>query len=209
MVVLLVITGSGAAIVMVEEPTPVPISGSIHVDGVPVGMAVSLDGVPYGNVPESGVLELVQIPIGGHTIGATMSGYEQKDTQITVLDGQITRVRVELVAIRTGSLEVQSTPQNVQVYLDDLYKGITPVILNDVSSGDHMVILKLDGYQDWSSPVTITPGGEQIISGTLERKSSGGTGQPAPVATSSAGILPGVVLIGIFVSMLIIQRTRR
>ena len=189
------ITGAGA---IVASSAPEGAWGTIHVDGDPAGMAITLDGISYGAVPSSGVLVLDKIAIGGHTVGAAMEGYQEKETQADVLDGQITKIRVDLAAISAGTLEISSTPTNVQVYLDDTYKGITPVTLTGVPVGAHTIILKLTGYQDWSSPVTITPGGQQIVAGTLQRS---GTGQPAAMPTAAAGGLPGPAILGVFIVM--------
>lgn len=207
-IVLIVLTfGITGAAAIVAQSSPAGAWGTIHVDGNPAGMAIALDGISSGVVPPSGVLVLDQIPIGGHTVGAAMAGYQEKETLVEVLDGQITKIRIELTAISTGTLEINSNPVNVQVYLDDLYKGITPVTLTGVPVGDHTILLRLTGYQDWSSPVTITPGGQQIVSGTLERSAApqSGAGQPAAipaaVPTAAAGGLPGPVILGVFIVM--------
>lgn len=188
--------------------TPTGPSGTIHVDGSPVGMAISVDDIPYGTLPDSGILEIVQIPIGSHTLGAAMEGYQPKDTLISVLDGQITKVRVELREIKTGILEIQSNPTNVQVFLDDMYKGITPMTLTTVPTGNHTVLLKLNGFQDWTSPVTINPDGQQLVSGTLTRLTSASLAQqPAALATQAGG-LPGMVVLGLFVTLLVFRYKR-
>jgi len=192
---------TGAFAIGVVSP-PVGVWGTVHVDGVPVGMAITLDGVSYGVVPDSGVLVMDQIPLGGHTLGATMPGYQGKETPITVLDGQITKVRVELTAISTGTLTVDSNPTNVQVYLDDVYKGITPVTLTGVQAGSYTILLRLAGYQDWSSPVTVRPGDQEIVSGTLERTGlDSRAAQPVASSTPASASPPGIALLGVFIAM--------
>lgn len=202
---LLFCTMGVSAVTVGAEYTPTGPSGTIHVDGVPVGMEITLDGVPYGTLSDSGVLEIAQIPIGDHTLVAAMEGYQPKDTLVTVLDGQITKVRIELKEVETGTLVVQSNPTNVQVYLDDAYKGITPVTLTGLSTGSHTVQLKLPGFEDWTSLVMITTDGQQLVSGTLPRLSSASVPQqPAGLATQAGGF-PGMVILAFFIAMLVFR----
>ncbi|MFH0966113.1 MAG: PEGA domain-containing protein [Methanobacteriota archaeon] len=201
-IVILLVFAVPGTLAIVAFSTPEGAWGTVHVDGEPVGMSITLDGITSGVVPSSGVLELPQIPIGGHSIGATMEGYQGKETPLTVFDGQISKVRIDLIAIGTGTLTVDSNPTNVQMYLDDVYKGITPVTLTRIPVGGHMVLLKLAGYQDWSSPVTVTAGGQELVSGTLERTApDSGDGKPVATSAAAAGSLPGVVIFGVFISM--------
>jgi hypothetical protein len=192
------------AVAMMEEPTPFVPTGTVHVDGYPVGMKVTLDKIPYGEVPYSGVFEIAQVPIGEHVIGAEMAGFQGKETLVTVSEGQITKIRVELLTKGSGTLDIQSNPPNVQVFLNDVYKGITPVILTDVPLGNHMVLLKLAGYQDWSSPVTLSPGDTQEVFGTLRRVSDGQPPVSLPETSkgASAGIPAFIVVFGIFFAMI-------
>ena len=55
-----------------------------------------------------------------------------------------------------GSILVTSTPAGAAVWLDDEDTGeVTPITLEDVLAGDHVVTLKLDGYADASKSVTV------------------------------------------------------
>lgn len=42
----------------------------------------------------------------------------------------------------TGTLSVTSTPLNANVYLDGVYRGVTPVTITGVSYGVHQIQLK-------------------------------------------------------------------
>jgi hypothetical protein len=43
-------------------------------------------------------------------------------------------------------LEIRSYPRGANVYLDNRYMGITPLLLDDVEPGRHKLTLKLEGY---------------------------------------------------------------
>ena len=43
-------------------------------------------------------------------------------------------------------LEIRSYPRGANVYLDNRYMGITPLLLDDVEPGRHKLNLKMEGY---------------------------------------------------------------
>ncbi|HSQ93281.1 MAG TPA: PEGA domain-containing protein, partial [Methanoregula sp.] len=57
----------------------------------------------------------------------------------------------------TGSLVVSSTPPGAEVYLDNVYRGTTPVTVIDLA-GFHTVELRLRDYQSWSKSIQIDAG---------------------------------------------------
>ncbi len=58
----------------------------------------------------------------------------------------------------TGSIQVTSSPPGAEVYLDNEYRGTTPVSISPVPAGYHQVEVRLTGYTHWSGPVTVTAG---------------------------------------------------
>jgi hypothetical protein len=54
----------------------------------------------------------------------------------------------------TGSLVVSSTPPGAEVYLDNVYRGTTPVTVIDLA-GSHTLELRLRDYQSWSKSIQI------------------------------------------------------
>jgi hypothetical protein len=55
---------------------------------------------------------------------------------------------------------IDSIPSGAQVYIDGSLKGITPVTIRSITTGDHAVMLKMTGYADFPSTATIPAGGE-------------------------------------------------
>ncbi len=55
----------------------------------------------------------------------------------------------------TGSISVSSTPSGADVFLDNAYKGLTTLPMSGITNGDHVVIVRLTGYQDWTQNVTV------------------------------------------------------
>ena len=55
-----------------------------------------------------------------------------------------------------GSVSITSDPSGADVYIDNTIRGISPVMLDAVPNGRHAVLLRLDGYRDYSDTVTVT-----------------------------------------------------
>jgi len=66
-----------------------------------------------------------------------------------------------------GRIIVTSHPQRVKVYLDNIYKGLTPLNLDRVTSGQHHIKLVMAGYQDWSNYVSVSPSRTTTVSADL------------------------------------------
>jgi len=68
----------------------------------------------------------------------------------------------------TGSIQVNSTPTEAQVFLDGTDTGLTTdCTLTDVSSGSHTVKLVKEGYENYEESVSITAGQTATVSATL------------------------------------------
>ena len=66
-----------------------------------------------------------------------------------------------------GRIIVTSQPQGAKVYLDNVYRGTTPLNLDRVTAGQHQIKLVKTGYQDWSSYISISPSRTTTVSADL------------------------------------------
>jgi len=89
----------------------------------------------------------------------------------------------------TGSLSVISAPPGGNVYLDNAYRGLTPVVLDGIPNGDHVLMLKLEGYQDFSRTISVR-GDTTTVNASLSPHPAvtQTTSGPTPVATTG---IPG------------------
>ncbi|NMB78241.1 MAG: PEGA domain-containing protein [Methanomicrobiales archaeon] len=71
------------------------------------------------------------------------------------------------LAVETGTVQVTSIPAGAELYLDGEYRGTTPATISGIPAGSHTVELRLEGYERWSAPVTITPGGTAKVPAAL------------------------------------------
>jgi formylglycine-generating enzyme required for sulfatase activity len=58
----------------------------------------------------------------------------------------------------TGSISVSSSPSGAGIYLDGIYRGTTPMTIETVSAGSHIVTLNLTDYQDLSQAISAKAG---------------------------------------------------
>ena len=66
-----------------------------------------------------------------------------------------------------GRIIATSHPQGAKVYLDNVYRGTTPLNLDRVATGQHHIKLVMAGYQDWSNYVSVSPSRTTTVSADL------------------------------------------
>jgi hypothetical protein len=160
-------------------PTPTPSSGTLAVSSTPSGSDVYIDNAYKGLTPVS----IGAVPNGNHVLLVKRDGYEDYSQTVTVMGDTrtITASLVLIPALATtattpvqptatapptpttpsggyGSLAVTTSPSGAQVYVDGVLKGITPATIPGLPAGTHSLLLKMDGFQDLSTSITITAG---------------------------------------------------
>ena len=67
-----------------------------------------------------------------------------------------------------GNISVSSLPTGAAVLLDGINTGTTtPTIIESVSSGSHIVLIRFTGYQDYTRSVTVSDNATSTVSVTL------------------------------------------
>ena len=67
-----------------------------------------------------------------------------------------------------GTISVDSTPRGASIFLDGNFTGfITEYTLTGISAGQHTVVLKFPGYDDYNQTVTVYAGQTATINATL------------------------------------------
>ena len=67
----------------------------------------------------------------------------------------------------SGFLEVEATPSNARIFLDNEYMGESPTTLYNIPAGQHQVAIKKDGYGDFAINVEIVAGKKALIQADL------------------------------------------
>ena len=77
------------------------------------------------------------------------------------------RAKNEIQDMAKGTISVKSIPSGAEVSLDGVFKGYTPIPLQGVSAGGHLLELRLQGYKRWSASPTVTEGGTVAVDANL------------------------------------------
>jgi hypothetical protein len=115
-----------------------PKTGTAVLVSVPAGSEVLVDGAAVGTTPLT-----TELRVGHHVVEFRRRGATQK-LEIDVTAGQSTTGRIDWNAKRTGQLVVTSEPPGARVLIDGAARGVTPVTLDNLSVGPHVVLLRSD-----------------------------------------------------------------
>jgi len=107
----------------------------------------------------------LDIASGDHVVNATRPNYTPFEQKVTVKAGEVAMLSITLERT-SATLSVVTTPEDVEVFLDDVSKGRTakgatagvsaPLAITDVPLGVHRLRLKRECFVDAESSVTIS-----------------------------------------------------
>ena len=180
-----------------------PTYATVSISSNPPGANVYSNGVYIGQTSAGSPLVFTQVNPGTYSLLITKSGYQDYTGTQTVVAGQNYNVAVTLNPVQnptTGGLSVISAPSQAEVYLDNAYKGLTPITLDTLKPASYTVLVKLSGYQDWQTTQQVTAGQTAQISATLIPATT-----PTPTPTQT-GLLPLTVIAGVMILLLAVRR---
>ena len=131
----------------------------IDVEGDKVWLELTRDGVLIDDcVCKSGALCYLK---GDY---ASLSLY----VEVTFAGMNTNLVKFNNLYLADTSIEIYTVPEGASIYVDNEFKGLTPITLYDISKGDHEIVFKLNFHQDLSANVIITAGETIKITETLQ-----------------------------------------
>jgi len=71
-------------------------------------------------------------------------------------------------AIETGTVDLNTTPNGADLYVDDHFYGNSPATLK-LKPGKHTIRATMPGYQDWSREISSDAGASAHLTATLEK----------------------------------------
>jgi hypothetical protein len=183
-----------------------PDTGTIYVVSTPQGANAYVDGVYYGITPAlaSGLTP------GNHQVRISLSGFQEWIGTVYVPSGATVTVTQTLrvgtptptqsptQSSGTGSVAVSSNPSGAQVFMDNLYQGITPLTISSVQPGTHSFLIKQAGYADWQVSEPVQSGQTVQIAATL-----------SPLPTPTEGAMPSslvLIAVGLLAFAMLLRR---
>lgn len=150
--------------------------GGMELHSVPEGASLVINGEYRGKTP----LTLSNLPSGIYTVTFSRFGFIGFSTEVPVEEGMTAEVTATLRP-ETGTLAVNSTPPGARVLLDGTDSGFSPMMLENISAGNHTVVLELAGYNTAFLDVRVKALQANFVDLPLEPVSA------APPATRAAG----------------------
>ena len=146
--------------VSVKDRTPVKASVSLTSDTATLTVAcdlpdvsVSLNGIPRGTAP----CTIDRIPAGDVELSASAQGYKPFVQKLRLGEGESQSVTIQL-EIQPASLKVVSIPDKARVYIDNSFRGTTPLDIPAIDVGEHRVRVEQPGYDPNARNIVLKPG---------------------------------------------------
>ncbi len=184
-----VVSGGTATVNAVLVPSP----GSINAGSTPVGAAVYVDGVLKGTSP----VTVSNVVPGSRLVKFVKAGYADYSTTVSVVSGGTATVNAVLVPVgAVGSVSAVSVPSRAEVYVDGVYKGVSPVTVSNVAVGYRVVKFVRAGYDDYSTTVNVVAGGTKymrvVLTSVTAIGSVSASSSPSGASVFVDGVLKGV-----------------
>ena len=188
-------------------------SGSIDITSNIPGALVYLDGIYKGTTPSGTIYNIIAVSPGPHMVLLHLPGYTDITQPVQVSAGQIADINAVFTpssggqqgatpaSPATGSVIVTSSPSGGQVYMDNQFRGITPVTIYNAAPGTHIINMQLAGYSDWSASVDVPA--NQVVQVPATLTPASGT---APVPTRAG--LSAVIIIGALAICVVVMSVR-
>ncbi len=186
-----VVSGQVTTLSINLVPEVNPPSGDLRVSSTPEGAAVYVNNDYHGTTPIIGSLDVSNLNPGTYTISLKKAGFENYTTPVTIVAGtttQVNAVLTETQAPGVATAQIVSSPGGADVYINNLYVGITPLSFQDVKTGTYSVEIRLPGYTSYTTTGQVNAGQDISLNVALA---------PAPAPTTKSPASPLMVLLAI------------
>ena len=135
-VLMFVTTGGAFAAKRYFSPATVAVArGTLAVTTTPVGATVVIDGEQRGRAPMT-----IELAAGDHVLQVGLDGSSRTIPFKVTPGAQVSQV-IDLpkVVAATGQLQIRTEPSGARVSVDGQKKGLSPVTVEGLTPGSHMV----------------------------------------------------------------------
>jgi hypothetical protein len=191
------------------SPLSSPTTGDLDVSSTPTGASVYLDGAYQGETRSSGPLYITGLAPGSYSTVLKKSGYQDYSTTAKIVAGTTAQVTAILQPSSppptTASAEIYSQPSGADIYINNAYKGVTPLSFETVpidATKTYTIELRLAGYKTFTDSGSISPGQTVVINAAL-------TPLPSPTTKSPLSLIPIVAALAIMGLLSIVLMKKR
>ncbi|MBM4142118.1 MAG: PEGA domain-containing protein [Lentisphaerae bacterium] len=169
-------------------------SAKLQVDSDPPGAEVSLNGIRLGRTTPC-VID--RIPAGESTLALALPGYKPYSQTMKLAPGSFEKLSA-LLDPMPAKLTVVTIPEAARVYVENQFRGESPVTLEDLTPGDYRVRADKPGYDPLARTIALERGQTTVEEFRLQSNAGGMrlTTEPAGVSVFIDGEARGVTAVG-------------
>jgi len=131
---------------------------TLTVISIPTGATVFLDDKRKGITAEdTGILKLDAL-VGTCEIKVSKQYFKDKVVQVNIVKNGNNTVTIDLEPSRIG-LWIKTKPTNANLFIDGIFSGITPTIIDTVTGAKFSVKLTKEGYRDKTVDIQLQESG--------------------------------------------------
>lgn len=138
---------------VVRKETMLLDSGVLVITTEPEQAEVTVNGIVRGKTP----ITVTDIPKGRATVQLKLDGFDEETRELTVNSGDRQTLAVSLKG-KPGTLYLSSVPEGARFYLNNEFRGISPVTIPGLRPGSYEVRAEKDGYGTSTRTVTVGNG---------------------------------------------------
>jgi len=165
---------------VVDKATVAANTGTIQVLAEPKGVEILVDGASQGDAPA----KVEGLAEGSHIVEGKKDGYTKAELTVVVKKGEFKTVKLTLTEVATkakvGKLQVSSNIKGAKVAVDGKNVGVTPLLLDNVLPGPHVVRVYNGGDQELYKTVEIKAGETTEVKAELKAGAAAATTQQTP-----------------------------
>lgn len=139
---------------------------NLKIESEPQGAKIFIDDIDTGYVTP---YTLNDISVGNHTIKLKLEGYEDYLLNLNLTENKEVKVILNKISAKYGFLKIKSEPNECEIYIDNEFKGKSPMEIN-ITPGKYKVKLTHEDYEDWEKEVNIEENKEILIEANLNKK---------------------------------------
>ena len=163
-------------------------TGDITFTSDPSGAFIELDGTIIGTTPHTET----DVEPGDHQIVITKNGYYNWRETIDMSSSGTRYIYAVLNSIAPeNTIRIRSDPAGAAIYLNGIYQGETMengyFPINDLRTGQHTILLRLSGYDDYQETVSLSEGQTVTVYTDLEAGSGSVTSTTTPTPSAGTG----------------------
>jgi serine/threonine-protein kinase len=162
-----------APVVVASAPPAPAVEGRLVIRSTPPGARVTVNGRAEGETPAT----VRGLEPGTYSVRVARAGFLAQERRVVISRGEPSATVAVTLSPETapapapaarGTIQVESRPAGARVQVNGKSIGVTPLTVADLTAGDHVVVIEIDGYRRWQDTVRVAAGERHRVAASLE-----------------------------------------